>query len=50
MTVRHTIRFPDDLYARVQRAAEEDMRSLNAEVLWLIERGLTAAESTSSSP
>ena len=26
------------------------MRSLNAEVLWLIERGLTAAESASSPP
>jgi predicted HicB family RNase H-like nuclease len=34
------VRFPDDLHARIQQAAEQDRRSVNAEILWLIERGL----------
>jgi hypothetical protein len=41
--MRLTIRFPDDnetLHARVERAAMEDRRSMNAEILWLIEWAL----------
>jgi len=34
------VRVPDYLHAQVKRAAERDRRSLNAEILWLIERGL----------
>lgn len=34
------VRIPDELHARIQRASERERRSLNAEILWLIERGL----------
>ena len=38
------VRIPDELHARIGKAAEHDRRSLNAEILWLIERGLDQAE------
>ena len=34
------VRVPDDLHARIKQASEDDRRSLNAEILWLIEHGL----------
>lgn len=34
------VRIPDDLHARIKQAAGHDRRSLNAEILWLIECGL----------
>ena len=34
------VRIPDELHVRIQQAAETDRRSLNAEILWLIEQGL----------
>jgi predicted HicB family RNase H-like nuclease len=39
-----TVRIPDDLHAQVREAAQEDRRSVNAEILWLIEQGLAARE------
>lgn len=36
------VRMPADLHERVKRQASRDMRSLNLEVLWLLERGLEA--------
>lgn len=34
------VRIPDELHVRIQQSAERERRSLNAEILWLIERGL----------
>lgn len=34
---RMTIRLPDDLLARLRRAAERNRRSLHAEMLWRLE-------------
>ncbi|MBK8772661.1 MAG: toxin-antitoxin system HicB family antitoxin [Rhizobiales bacterium] len=36
MTVKHMIRFPDDLYAKIKVIAERDERSINYEVAALI--------------
>lgn len=38
------VRMPADLHERVKRQAGRDMRSLNLEVLWLLERGLEAVQ------
>lgn len=35
-----TVRVPDDLHALIEKAAETDRRSFNAEILWLAEQGL----------
>jgi hypothetical protein len=35
-----SLRVPAELLARLQAAAERDRRSLNGEVLWLVEQGL----------
>jgi hypothetical protein len=40
------VRFPDDLHARVKAVSERDRRSLNAQILWLIEKGLQASDSS----
>ena len=34
------VRIPDELHARIKAAADHDHRSVNAEILWLIEQGL----------
>ena len=39
-----SVRIPDDLHGRIAEAADGDRRSINAEILWLIERGLEQAE------
>ncbi|WP_084966065.1 Arc family DNA-binding protein [Thermoactinospora rubra] len=39
--IRITLRLPDDLHALVTAAAERDRRSLNAEILYLLEKGLS---------
>jgi predicted HicB family RNase H-like nuclease len=36
-----SLRIPVDLLTRLHAAAERDKRSLNSEVLWLLERGLS---------
>ena len=38
------LRIPDELHERFKEAAEHDRRSLNAEILWLAERGLNDDE------
>lgn len=43
-TVNLNVRMPADLHERVKRQAGRDMRSLNLEVLWLLERGLEAVQ------
>lgn len=37
-----TLRLPEDLYAQVERQAEADRRSVNAEMVWLLESGLAS--------
>jgi predicted HicB family RNase H-like nuclease len=44
MTKHISLRVPDELLARLQAAAGRDRRSLNSEVLWLLERGLDQDE------
>jgi hypothetical protein len=36
-----SVRIPEDLHTRIKTASEQDRRSLNSEILWLIEQGLT---------
>jgi predicted HicB family RNase H-like nuclease len=42
------VRIPDELHARIKNAADTDRRSLNAEILWLIEQGLERQPDSSS--
>jgi predicted HicB family RNase H-like nuclease len=35
------LRLDDKLHARVKAQADHDHRSLNQEIIWLLERGLT---------
>lgn len=37
------VRFPDEIHEQVAVLAEEEMRSLNAEILWLIQLGIETA-------
>ena len=39
-----TLRLPDDLYIRARRLAETERRSLHAQLLKLIEKGLECSE------
>ncbi|HEX5497563.1 MAG TPA: Arc family DNA-binding protein [Mycobacteriales bacterium] len=41
MTAKITVRIPTDLHTRVVAAAQADRRSLNGEILWLLEQALT---------
>jgi hypothetical protein len=41
---RLDLRLPDELHERLVRAAQHDMRSLNAEILWLLSEALDRAE------
>jgi hypothetical protein len=34
------IRIPNDLYERITRASSEDVRSINGEIIHLLEKGL----------
>lgn len=40
ITHPHTIRFPDDVYAEVQRVAERQERSFNSQVIFLLKKSL----------
>jgi hypothetical protein len=38
------VRLPNELYERVTRASSEDVRSINSEIIWLLEKGLEQRE------
>lgn len=42
-----TLRLPDDLYAKVVEQAQHDRRSVNAQLVWLIEHAVAANEEAS---
>ncbi|WP_051741672.1 Arc family DNA-binding protein [Streptomyces xylophagus] len=48
--VNFNVRFPEDLHARVRAQAATDRRSINSEILYLIEVGLTAVSTDAGSP
>ncbi|MFF3871861.1 Arc family DNA-binding protein [Streptomyces sp. NPDC001978] len=48
--VNFNVRFPDDLHARVRSQATADRRSINSEILHLIEVGLAAVGVDAESP
>ncbi|MEV6594053.1 Arc family DNA-binding protein [Streptomyces acidicola] len=48
--VKVTVRIPDELHARLVAQAETDRRSLNSELLHLIEVALTTVEGDGQSP
>lgn len=39
-----SVRFPEDLHTRIARSAEEDRRSVNSQILALIETALDARD------
>lgn len=39
-----SVRLPDDIHDRIKATAELDRRSLNGEILWLLEQGLDARD------
>ncbi|MDV7223558.1 TA system antitoxin ParD family protein [Streptomyces prunicolor] len=48
--VNFNVRFPDDLHVRVRAQAAADRRSINSEILHLIEVGLAAVSPDAGSP
>ncbi|TQE19284.1 Arc family DNA-binding protein [Streptomyces ipomoeae] len=48
--VKVTVRFPGELHARLVAQAETDRRSLNSEILHLLEVALTTVEGDDQSP
>jgi plasmid stability protein len=48
--VNFNVRFPEDLHARVRAQAAADRRSINSEILHLIELGLRTAGVDAGSP
>jgi hypothetical protein len=46
--IRYSVRFPDELYARLTQAAQDDKRSIHAEILWLLETALTSRNAPAS--
>jgi hypothetical protein len=40
--VNYSLRVPDELYAKIKVAAEQERRSIHAEILWLLEQSLEA--------
>jgi predicted HicB family RNase H-like nuclease len=48
--VQLTLRLPDDVHARLTAQAKADRRSLNSEILHLLEVALTAMEGDDESP
>ncbi|MEW2115357.1 toxin-antitoxin system HicB family antitoxin [Streptomyces sp. NPDC005474] len=47
---KFTLRIPEELHARLTAQAAADRRSLNAEILHLLEASLSAAEETIKRP
>lgn len=43
-----TVRLPDDLHQQIVDAAEADRRSVNSELLWLIEQALQVRDARSA--
>ncbi|WP_308040495.1 Arc family DNA-binding protein [Streptomyces sp. PSKA30] len=48
--VRFALRLPEDLHARVRAQAAADRRSINSEILHLIEVGLAVIAADAESP
>ncbi|GAA0897150.1 MULTISPECIES: Arc family DNA-binding protein [Streptomyces violaceusniger group] len=48
--VQLTLRLPDDVHARLTAQAEADRRSLNSEIIHLLEAALTAVGADDESP
>ena len=48
--VKVTVRLPDELHARLVSQAETDRRSLNSEILHLLEVALTAVDGDDQTP
>jgi len=48
MPILHVRNVPDDLYARLQRRAETQRRSLSSEVITLLDWAITEAERASA--
>ncbi|MDQ0760536.1 Arc family DNA-binding protein [Streptomyces canus] len=48
--LKFTLRIPDDLHARLITQAETDRRSLNSEILHLLEVALTTVRADDESP
>jgi hypothetical protein len=48
--IRITLRLPDDVHARLIAHAETDRRSLNSQIVHLLEIALDAAETHDESP
>lgn len=47
---RVTVRIPADLHSQVAAQAKADRRSLNSEILYLLEAGLSMADADSDRP
>ena len=39
-----SVRIPDDLHALIKESADADRRSLNSQILWLLEAGLASRD------
>ncbi len=48
--IRMTLRLPDDVHARLIARAETDRRSLNSQIVHLLEIALAAVEAHDESP
>ncbi|MBE8469535.1 Arc family DNA-binding protein [Streptomyces justiciae] len=48
--VKVTVRIPDELHARLVAQAETDRRSLNSEILYMLEVALTTVKRDDQSP
>ncbi|MBG0824706.1 Arc family DNA-binding protein [Planomonospora sp. ID91781] len=48
--IRFSLRIPDDLHGRIAARADKDRRSVNSEILYLLEVALDAAGDDAGSP
>lgn len=49
-TVRTQVRLPADLHRRIVQLAERDLRSLNAEMVWLLRRAVDTEPERQETP